>query len=158
MLTDRLHQMAAAKSDPMAKFLAEPKFREEYDQAARELTLTSPLVTYDVTLAGEPDPAVIEQCRTFCDWSARLNAILKPGWPPFARMAVDAAIARRQATATRVYLIVSHGTAKREVIHSDHRIIRPLSPTDMNRIAEIRGSIGSFQRIGFEQYRNLDLQ
>jgi hypothetical protein len=161
-ITDRLQQMAANSNDPLARFLAEPKFKEEFDRAAGELTLTSPMVTYDVILADEPDPAVVEQYRGFYDWSARLNAILAPaGRPPFARMAVDAAIAGRHATASRVYLIVSNGKnskAKREVIHSDHRIVRPLMSADRKRIAEIRDSMTNYKRIAFDQYRKLDLQ
>ena len=159
-ITDRLQQLASQESDPLAKFLAEPTFKEEYDQTAGELTLTSPLVTYDVMLADEPDPKVVGQYRDFYDWSARLNAILAPGGrPPFARMAVNAKIAERHATASRVYLILSNGKdAKREKMHSDHRIVRPLAPADLRRIAEIRESMTSFKRVGFKQYRKFDMQ
>jgi hypothetical protein len=161
-LTDRLREVAAKSSDPMARFLAEPKFKEEFDQAAGELTLISPLVTYDVMLADEPNPAVVEQYRGFYDWSARLNAVLAPaGRPPFARLKLNAAIAGHHATASRVYLIVSNEKnpkAKRETIHTDHRIVRPLTPPDKERIAQIRESMTSFNRISFDQYRKLDLQ
>jgi hypothetical protein len=161
-LTDRLRQKAAKSSDPLAKFFAEPKFKQEYDQPAAELTLTSPLVTYDVTLTRESDPAVVEQYRVFRDWSARLSAVLMPaGQPPFARMAVNAAIAERRATPSRVFLIVSNPKdpkAKRTTMHSDHRIIRPLARADLDRVAEIRESMASFKPIGFEQYRKLDLR
>jgi hypothetical protein len=117
-------------------------------------------VTYDVMLADEPDPTVVERYRDFYDWSARLNAILAPGGrPPVARITVNAKIAERHATASRVYLIVSEGKgANREKMHSDHRIVRPLAPTDLQRIAEIRESMTSFKRVGFREYRKLDME
>ena len=90
--------MAAKSKDPLVKLLAEPKFQERSDEAADELTLNSPWVSYRLTLAHEASPSVVEQYHEFCDWYARLNALLTPGsLPPFGRLVVDAALAKRQA-------------------------------------------------------------
>ena len=49
--TDRLQQLAARSSDPLAKFLAAPKFQERFNEATGELSLTSTWMSYRLTLA-----------------------------------------------------------------------------------------------------------
>ena len=84
---DQLQTLAAKSKDPLVRFLAEPKFEEHFADAAGELTLSSPLVNYRLVLSPESEPSVVEQYHEFCDWYARLNALLVPGSrPPFGRL------------------------------------------------------------------------
>jgi hypothetical protein len=154
---DRLQPLAAKSNDPPVKFLAEPKFQEHFDQSASELTLSSPWITYRVTLAHETNRGVVEQYHEFCDWYARLNALLLPGsLPPFGRLVVDAAVAQRQCTPSRVVLTISSGKGGKRAptkVHSEHKVVLPLERADLNRVAQARESQTSFKLVTFEQYR-----
>ena len=55
------------KQGSVGAVLADPKFDERFQDAANELTLSSPLVTYRLVLSPESDQSVVEQYREFCD-------------------------------------------------------------------------------------------
>ncbi len=68
----------------------------------------------------------------------------------------NAAIAKRQAVASQVFLTVSTGPGvedQRTTIRSQHRIISPLKPADLDQVAQARKAMGSFKLVTFEQYR-----
>lgn len=159
---DRLQELAAKNKDPLVRFLAEPQFDERFADASGELILSSPLVTYRLTLAPESDRGVVEQYREFCDAYARLNALLVPGSrPPFGRLAVNAALAQRQAIASRVSLTLTTGkipNQQKVVIRSEHRVVRPLEKADLDRVARAREMMGHFKLASFENYRKLGLR
>jgi hypothetical protein len=159
--TDRLQEVTAQKSDPLAKFLAAPKFQEHFNEATGELSLTSPWVTYRLTLGPAEDPAAIQQYHEFSDWYARLNALLVPGSrPPFARLVVNAALAQRNATPSQVVLTLAAAKSDRQpiTIHSTHRIVRPLPSADLDRVAKTRESMARFKLVGFDQYRKQEMR
>jgi hypothetical protein len=153
---ERLQPMAAKSKDPLVQFLAEPKFQEQSRQTG-ELTLSSPLISYRLTLVPETSPSVVEQYHEFCDWYARLNALLGSP-PPFGRLVVDAAIARQNAIASRVLVTVhaGKGSKPQTTIRSEHRLVRPLEPADLQRVAQAREFMGSFKLLGFDQYRKIE--
>ena len=135
---EHLQPVAAKSKDPLVKFLAEPKFQEQSSQPG-ELTLSGPPITYRLTLARESDQSVVEQYHEFCDWYARLNALLVPGsLPPFGRLVVNAAIAQQHAIASQVLVTVQagRGSKPRTTIRSEHRLVRPLEPADLQRVAQ----------------------
>jgi hypothetical protein len=156
---DRMQQVAAKKSDPLLQFLAAPKFQERFESAGGELTLDSPLVSYRLRLARPQSAAVVEQYRDFSDWYSRLNALTGPtSWPPQARMAVNAALADRKAIASQVILTVSSGKlpgGQQTVIRSEHRLVRPLTAADLDRVKQSREEMSAFKAVSFEQYRKL---
>jgi len=155
--TEELQRLALKSSDPVIKFLADPKFQEQFDPATGELTFDSPSVSYRLSLVQETNPAVVEQYREFSDWSARVNALLTPGSrPPFGRLAVNAALAERQAIASEVTLTLMPGKSPNRqplTFHSEHRVVRPLTPADLDRVRETREQMGSFKFVDFLQYR-----
>ena len=130
--------MIAKKPDALIQFMADPKFQERYDESAGKLTLSSPLVTYAIILAAGPNEAAAGQYREFSDWYARLNVQLTPGaLPPFARLAVNAAVAKRKAIASQVTLtIASPKSGRRQTIRSTHRVVRPLTAADSTKFRE----------------------
>jgi hypothetical protein len=159
--TDRLQQWAAGRSDTITKFLAAPKFQESFNETTGELVLSSPWMTYRLRLMAGESPVAAEQYHEFSDWCARLNALLMPGSrPPFARLVVDAALAQRKAMPSQVELALTAGKPGEQpiIIRSTHRVIRPLSPADLARVAETRKSIGRFRLVSFDQYRKLELR
>ena len=160
MFINGLRPKAAESKDPLMKFLAEPKFQERSDEATHELTLSSPWISYRLVLAPESSPSVVEQYHEFCDWYARLNTLLVPGSrPPFGRLVVNAAVAKRQATASHILLTVVSGNEtkqQRTTIRSEHRVVRPLDPADLDRVAQARESLSSFKLVDFKQYRKIE--
>jgi hypothetical protein len=157
-IIERLQPMAAKSKDPLVKFLAEPKFQEQSSQPG-ELTLSGPPITYRLTLVRETDQGLVEQYHEFCDWYARLNALLVPGSPPpFGRLVVNAAIAQQHAIASQVLLTIhaGNGSTPRTTIRSEHRLVRPLEPADLERVAQARQFMGTFQQMSFDRYRKLE--
>ncbi len=154
IFVDRLQSLAAKSKDPMARFLADPKFDEHSDNSD-ELTFASPWLTYRVTLARQADRNLVEQYRDACDWYARLKPLLVPGsLPPQSRLLLDAALAQRQSTASRIVLTIAPGKASKQktVIRSEHELVRPLDDTDLRRVAQTHEFIDLFQLVGFDQY------
>jgi hypothetical protein len=153
---NRLQVRAAAHSDPVVKFLADPKFQERYDETAGELTLQSSLVSYRLILSTDEPEAAAEQYREFSDWYARLNSLLSPGSrPPFGRLAVNAAVANHKAIASQVILAVASSKAGGQptTIRSTHQIVRPLTQADLDHVAEINKAMKDFKLVTFEKYR-----
>ncbi len=151
----RLKEMVAKKPDALIQFMAAPKFEEKFDESAGKLTLGSPLVTYTLVLSPGPDDAAAGQYHEFSDWYARLNVLLTPGGlPPFGRLAVNAAVAKRKAIASQVTLtITSSKSGKRQTIRSTHRVVRPLTAADVEEVDRIRKSMTNFKPVDFEKYR-----
>jgi hypothetical protein len=155
---DRLQPVAAKSKDPLVAFLAAPKFQERSDQPG-ELILSSPWITYRLVLAGETGPGVVEQYHDFCDWYARLNALLVPGSPPpFGRLMVNAAMAQRRAIASQVVLTLhpSQGSRQPTTIRSEHKLVSPLAAADLERVARAREFMENFKLVSFDQYRKIE--
>ncbi|MCE5268783.1 MAG: hypothetical protein LLG00_12950 [Planctomycetaceae bacterium] len=160
--TDRLRQDARKSSDPLVKFLAKPNFQVRFDQLGNELTLTSPLLSYRLTAVTQDNQAAVDEYREFSDWYARLNTLLSPSSrPPFGRMAVNAELAQRKAIASLVELTVSSSASdgnQQNTIRSEHKLVRPLQPADLHRVATAEQQMATFERVSFDQYRKADLR
>ena len=158
----RMQPLAAINENPVVRFLAEPKFQERFNESAGELTLSSPLLSYRLLLAPEPNRNVVQQYHEFCDWCVRLEALRSPRvGPPFGRLVVNAAIAKRQAIASDVFLTVATGKAadqQRVTIRSQHHVTSPLSAADLERVEQTRKAMGSLKLVSFDQYRKASLQ
>jgi hypothetical protein len=154
--TNRLQVRAAEKSDPVIKFLADPKFQEKFDETTGELTLQSTLVSYRLVLSTNEGEGAANQYREFSDWYAKLNTLLSPSSrPPFGRLAVNAAVANHKAIASQVILSVASSKAGGQptTIRSTHQVVRPLTQADLDRVAEIHKSLKSFKLVSFDKYR-----
>jgi hypothetical protein len=151
----RLKSMLEKKPDAVIQFVADPKFEEKFDESAGKLTLSSPLVTYALVLSPCQSAAPAGQYREFSDWYARLNLLLTPGaLPPFARLAVNAAVAKRKAIASQVTLtITSPKLGRRQTIRSTHRVVRPLTAADIEQVDRISKAMTDFKPVDFEKYR-----
>ena len=125
----RLRSMIAKTPNALLEFMADPKFEERYDGPTGELTLASPLVNYKLLLSSGQSKSMVEQYRDFSDWYARLNTLLTPAaLPPFGRLAVNKAVAKRKAIASQVTLaIASAKSGRRRTIRSTHEIVRRLT-------------------------------
>jgi len=154
--TDRLQQSAGTREDPFLRFLVAPKFDEQFDERSGELTLSSPWMTYRLLLTEAGGREIARQYRGFADWYARLNTMLHPGSkPPFARLLVNDAAARRGATPRRVQLTLTPKksfTPKQVTIRSEHDLVRQVPQSDLDRVAQTHEFMRIFELIGIEQY------
>jgi hypothetical protein len=155
--TQELKQRAAANADPLIKFMAAPKFEEQYDEAAGELTLSSSWLVYRVHGQNVEDRTVLMQYREFSDWLVQLNAMLSPGArPPFPRLALNDVLATHNLIARDVSLTTAPRKgppAKQSTIRSEHRLQMQISDADLERIKQARQSLTGFKRVGFSEYR-----
>jgi hypothetical protein len=155
--TQKLKVLAVKGQDPLMQFLAEPIFEERYDPSRSELILSSDLVNYRVITSPAENAAVASQYREFSDWYARLNAILIPGSrPPFARMKLNEALARREDIAREVTLTITvtqDGKRRPATVRSEHLLGITLAPADMERIEHARKSMTSYKLVSFDKYR-----
>jgi hypothetical protein len=151
----RLRSMIEKKPDALIQFMADPKFEEKFDESAGKLTLSSPLVTYTLVLSPGQSDAPAGQYREFSDWYARLNLLLTPGaLPPFARLTVNDAVAKRKAIASQVTLtITAPKSGRRQTIRSTHRVVRPLTAADLQQVDRIKKAMTDFKPVDFEKYR-----
>ncbi|MFZ1934448.1 MAG: hypothetical protein WCB27_23550 [Thermoguttaceae bacterium] len=155
-----LKEMIAKKPDALSQFMADPKFQEQFDESAGKVTLSSPLVNYTLVLSPGRDDAAAGQYRDFSDWYARLNVLLTPrALPPFGRLAVNAAVAKRKAIPSQVTLtITSAKSGKRQTIRSTHRVVRPLTAADIQQVDRIRKAMTDFKPVDFEKYRKGEMK
>jgi hypothetical protein len=150
-------QKAWATNQPnrVLQFFGQPRFEESFSKAAGELTLSSPWAIYKIKLAAA-GKGVAEQYREFCDWYARLNAVLSPrSRPPFARLAVNEAVIRHGAIPRQIELtlVAKNGAVSHQtVIRSQHKLVEPLAKADLERIAAVQRDIKAFKPISFGQY------
>ena len=156
--TKQLQQSASQQEDPFIKFLAAPEFEEQFDESSGELTLSSSWMTYRVELVDAESRTVAQQYREFSDWYAQVNAVLNPGSkPPFARMLVNAALAKHEATARKVHLNMipkKSSPPKRLKLHSEHQLVRQIVQADLDRVMQTRQFMQIYKPVGFEQFRS----
>jgi hypothetical protein len=155
--TQKMKERALKRQDPLMQFLAEPIFEERYAPSRSELILFSDLVNYRVITTSTENVGVSSQYREFSDWYVRLNAILIPGSrPPFARMKLNEALAKREAVAREVTLTltdIKDGKRQPATVRSEHLFSLTLAPADMERIEHARKSMTSFKLVSFDKYR-----
>jgi len=158
--TAQLQQSAENHSDPFISFLANPKFEEQFDESSSELTLSSEWMVYRLVLQSVDSPELTRQYREFCDWYARLNTMLHQGAkPPTARLLVNEAISRHDATAREVRLTVTPKKTfppVRTTLRSQHQVIREVAESDLDRVMQTRQFMSIFKPVSFEQYRTTE--
>lgn len=155
--TDALKRWAGGQNDSFLQFLVDPKFEEQLDEDNQTLTLTSDWMTYTLSTTETGSDAVSRQYQQFSDWYAQLNTLLTPGSrPPFPRLAVNAALARRKAfpSETTLTLRLRKGIApKRITIRSEHQLVQRLIESDRDRVAQTDQFLAMFKQVSFEEYQ-----
>jgi hypothetical protein len=154
--SQRLQARATDRKDPFLNFLATPKFDEQFDQASGELSFTSSWMTYRLTMSPAKSEEASQQYRDFSDWYARLNCLTNPAsLPPFARMAVNEALSRRQEIPKTVRLTISRKPLqpKSPSLRSEHEVTWRLSDSDLARIDRAGKYLVAFPPVSFDEFR-----
>jgi len=154
-LCENLRKWAAMQTDSYLKFLAAPTFEEQPDERTGELVFQSPWLTYRVTTADAESESVVRQYREFCDWYARLNARLNPGYKlVFARLAINEAICKHGQVPREITLALPRKALafQKSTIRSEHQFISHLVESDRDRIAQTSQFMAIFKPVDFAEY------
>jgi hypothetical protein len=154
-LTENLRKWAAMQTDSYLKFLSAPTFEEQPDEKTGELVFQSPWLTYRVAAIDAENESVVEQYRDFCDWYAKLNARLNPGYKlVFARLAINEAISRRRQVPREITLTMPKKalSLQKSTIRSEHQFIPHLVESDRDRIAQTSEFLAIFRPVEFAEY------
>lgn len=154
---EKLRGEAAQSDKPLLRFLGDPKFAEQWSPQGNVLTMASPLVTYRLRTIPCRSEAVCRQYAEFSNAYAQFNTVTNPAsLPPFARMAINAALQRRSVLPAEVTLtlVTQPKPEKKMNYRSQHEVRWRLSDSDLARINEIADLSGSFRQVeqaGFNQ-------
>lgn len=155
----RLEAKRLAKSkNPLANkqgryyaFLADPSFTEQYDDRSGVLLLTSEFLTYRIVTSEVRRRGIVDQIRELTDWQVKLNHLLHGALPPYPRLAVNAALAKRNRVAKEIHLTLS--TAEQPVqIRAKHELAPGLRREHYRRIATTRQQLKDFDSIAFNEF------
>lgn len=90
-------------------------------------------LAYEATMQAPKDVSMAAQYADFADWSARLNAILPPNFPPYIRLELNRQIALRQQLPAAIYRITKHN--KQTVVYRSQLLaIGLLSTEDVGKV------------------------
>lgn len=84
-------RQAAVQSDLGSLFAAEPK--GHFDESSQVVTVGDEQLVYRASLQKPSEKSMADQYATFADWSARLNAVFSPHFPPYLRLELNRMIA-----------------------------------------------------------------
>jgi hypothetical protein len=157
-------------TDAKLKFMLQPEFKVQPGNKAGELTFQSDYVTYQIEGFSPSDKSVAKQYREFSDLSAKINAIVNHGWPPFARMNVNQRLADDSLVPTKATLFIpakpsgtaadSKATIKNvadrtsRTIHlrSQHQIQMDLTADDQNKVAKAKSLMQTLKPVSLTEY------
>jgi hypothetical protein len=135
---EELQLRAEKTTDAGMRFLLQPKFDKQVGSTAAERVFQSEYITYQVETFTPRSATIVEQYRQFSDLSATLNAMLNRGWPPFARLQVNAALAEEKLIPTKVNLLFPSKSllGQRKHFRSEHELHTRVTDSDQQKIAQ----------------------
>ncbi len=151
-------KVQAREMDGVFAFAAEPRFEQKFDSETGWLTLSGDMMTYRAKCIEPKTADLVTRYRTFADWSARLNAMRPGNLPPFARIALNKAIADADSVAEEVELTVepqNRYLGRKLVLRSRHLLNWRLSHTDRKRIDRAGECLAEFEPVDWEQFRKV---
>jgi hypothetical protein len=134
---EELLARAEKTTDPGVRFLLQPKFDVHAGSTPAEHVFQSEYITYQVETTTPRTAAIAEQYRQFSDLSATMNAMLNRGWPPFARLQVNAALVEEKLIPTKVNLLFPSKSllGQRKQFRSEHDLNTRITDSDQQKIA-----------------------
>ncbi len=151
---EELLARAEKTTDAGLRFLLEPKFDKQPGSTTAERVFQSEYITYQVETATPRTAVIAEQYRQFSDLSATMNAMLNRGWPPFARLQVNAALAEEKLIPTKVNLLFPSKSllGQRKHFRSEHELQTRLTDSDQQKIAEAEEHLSRTVLVSLREY------
>jgi len=129
-----------------------PKFKETTTD--NKVTLTSAKISYDVDTLRPKWPGAVKAYLEFADWYSQLNATNTRNLPPFARMALNEALAKKDVLPETVRRQLTLGS-KTQAIEAKHQYYWALSRDDRELCETVGGHLvePEIQAVDFGRYR-----
>lgn len=122
-----------------------------FDPQQNKLRVGDSTLYYEATLQAPKDASMAAQYAEFADWSARLNAILPPKFPPFLRMELNKQIAERHALPEAIYRVSQHNnhtnTLRAQLIANGR-----LSTEDRSKLRNVGDLLLSCKEVSLEEF------
>lgn len=151
-------KVKAMNGKPRIKFLAEPSFSTNYDNAAHKLVLASEILTYQATCEEPKTRTAVAQFREFADWSARLNATRPGSLLPFARLILNKDLAEKGLVPVEIELALQADSslpARKMNLRSKHAFTWRLLQTDQEKISRAGSQSTEYKLVTSETYFGL---
>ncbi len=116
----------------LAKMLSASQ-KVSFDEASNTLRVGDDEFAYEATLQSARDTSMANQYADFADWSARLNTLLPPNFPPFVRLELNRQVAMREALPDTIVRTTRHNGSSL-VIRSKLLVNAVLSSDDEAKI------------------------
>ncbi len=107
-----------------------------FDDQSGKLKVGDTTLSYEATLQTPKETSMALQYADFADWSARLNAVLPPHFPPYLRLELNRQIATRGMLPQTILRVTLHNNRK-SVIRSELTAIGLLSRDDNDKIQSV---------------------
>jgi len=141
-------------TDAGLRFLLQPRFDKQPGSTPAERVFQSEYITYQVETTSPRTAAIAEQYRQFSDLSATMNAMLNRGWPPFARLQVNVALAEEKLIPTRVNLLFPSKSllGQRKHFRSEHELHTRITDSDQQKIAQAEEHLNRTVLVSLREY------
>jgi hypothetical protein len=108
-------------------------------------------LAYEATMQTPKDASMAAQYADFADWSARLNAVLPPNFPPYVRLELNRQIATRQQLPEAIYRITKHN--KHTVVYRSQLLaIGLLSTEDVSKVRTVGDLLQTCKEVSKEEF------
>ena len=153
-----LKEKSLESDDPLLRFCASPKFKIRSENSGKKWFFEHPLLEYQIEADTFDDPQIGLEYRSFSDWYARLNTMLRPqSLPPFPRLIVNQQMVQESLLPKAVQLRISpsrHIGKKELTVRSVHQVQVGLSAQDRERLAWVEECRQKFPEVSLVAYRN----
>lgn len=160
LTTQQLMDFSAAirkrAADERNSGLFNPVFTVAYEEADRQLTMTSDDLTYRVTGQSPHDPTAAQRYSSFADWYARLNAACG-NVPPFGRIELNRILAEKGLLPVEIERTTVRDKKKTSV-RSVHATNSTLSNTDRRRIEHADLMLANLPNVSLKVYWSLEAE
>jgi hypothetical protein len=153
---DRIRSWAGRQEGEFFQFVAQPNFEQRFDESTGDLMMASPHMTYHIKTTAASSDSVMQQYQAFSDWYARLNSATNVGaLPPFARLAVNKALADKRRIPRQVEVTINppKSTGRKPItIRSEHRVQGRLVESDKKRIDQVANQLHCFKEVALAEF------
>lgn len=148
-LMEKLTQWAGEQKDPLLKFSAAPKFKENFDRTTGTLTLTSDLWDYNVATVPADDISMLARYREFTDWYTRLNTMINSSPPPGPRLELNSSLEKYGVMPVEIRRTLK---SNKSTLKATHLFSWRLSRDDRARLDEAKKYLASFKKVANEEF------
>lgn len=147
-----IKQQIAGKQHELAKMLAAVK-QVHFDPTENKIRVGDETFYYEATMQSPKTPEMATQYADFANWSARLNAVLPPKFPPYLRLELNRQLAERGMLPDAIYRIAKHNN-RAVTIRSQLIANGRLSTEDINKLTTVGELLQACQEVSKDDFFN----